>query len=378
MAETPIVATYVNATTLTATVDADGIKDLRDQCAIGVKIKADCGADGYKYGVVSAVSYSDPTTTVQITGDDLTSNLVSFWHSNDNPAALVNHGHTGTADGGDLPDYVKANCSVPFTGGHIPAEGDDYTGFKFTENNAGTDAKKSFYQVGNSQIALILTNDAETVFNSAWTLDRDGATPTYLTINAPVICDGGLETDTFNGVDVSNGVASLNASALVVQNPANATATPTANKIPIADGSGKLDSWVTAAGIGALASGTDINIGDYKVQRPYLQDWAEVVNARGSISGAQTIDLELGNVVTATITATTTFTFSNPPATGRAGGFVLVLTNGGAGVITWPSSVKWAGGTAPTLTASGVDVLTFITLDAGTTYRGILSSKDSK
>ncbi|MHB0922625.1 MAG: hypothetical protein ACYC3H_01500 [Bellilinea sp.] len=45
----------------------------------------------------------------------------------------------------------------------------------------------------------------------------------------------------------ASGLASLNASSLVVQNPANATATPTASKIPIADASGKLDGWVTNA-----------------------------------------------------------------------------------------------------------------------------------
>ena len=135
-------------------------------------------------------------------------------------------------------------------------------------------------------------------------------------------------------------------------------------------------SWVRLTG--GLASGADINLADYKVQRPYLQDWAEVVNARGSISGAQTIDLELGNVVTATITAATTFTFSNPPTTGRAGGFVLVLTNGGAGTITWPTAAKWAAGTAPTLTASGTDIISFISKDAGTLWYGIVSGKDVK
>jgi hypothetical protein len=41
-----------------------------------------------------------------------------------------------------------------------------------------------------------------------------------------------------------SGYASLDTSTLVVQNPANATATPTASKIPIADGSGKLDGWI--------------------------------------------------------------------------------------------------------------------------------------
>lgn len=45
----------------------------------------------------------------------------------------------------------------------------------------------------------------------------------------------------------ASGVASLNASSLVVQNPANATATPTASKIPIAPAAAPLlDAWMTA------------------------------------------------------------------------------------------------------------------------------------
>lgn len=43
----------------------------------------------------------------------------------------------------------------------------------------------------------------------------------------------------------ASSLATLNGSSLVVENPANATATPTASKIPIADGSGYLTSWVT-------------------------------------------------------------------------------------------------------------------------------------
>jgi len=45
----------------------------------------------------------------------------------------------------------------------------------------------------------------------------------------------------------ASGLASLNGSTLVVENPANATATATASKIVIADGSGKIDTWVTDA-----------------------------------------------------------------------------------------------------------------------------------
>jgi hypothetical protein len=49
------------------------------------------------------------------------------------------------------------------------------------------------------------------------------------------------------GKAAANGLASLNASSKVVQDPANATATPTASKIPIADANGLLDSWVSGS-----------------------------------------------------------------------------------------------------------------------------------
>lgn len=87
---------------------------------------------------------------------------------------------------------------------------------------------------------------------------------------------------------------------------------------------------------------------------------------------AADVDLSQGSVFTVTISAATTLTFSNVPA-GKAATFNLIITNGGAATVTWPSSVKWASGTAPTLTASGVDVLTFLTPDGGTTWYGTVA-----
>ena len=121
-----------------------------------------------------------------------------------------------------------------------------------------------------------------------------------------------------------------------------------------------------------------INMGDNLLTRPLVKDYAMEVYAHGSISTATTIDLENGNVHTATIGGNLTLTFSNPIASGDATSFVLELTNGGAYTLTFPASVDWEGGTAPTLTASGVDILVFYTRDGGTTWHGIVSSLDSK
>lgn len=127
-----------------------------------------------------------------------------------------------------------------------------------------------------------------------------------------------------------------------------------------------------------LAGGTlsgEVNFADQLLTRPLIKDYGETVNAIGSIGGGtQDIDLTLGNVVTGTVdTGATTFTFSNPSASGRACSFTLVLTNGGSQTINWPASVAWTGGTEPTLTTSGRDILLFMTTDGGTVWDGFVA-----
>ena len=111
-----------------------------------------------------------------------------------------------------------------------------------------------------------------------------------------------------------------------------------------------------------------------------IEAYGENVNAIGSTGGGtQDINLALGNVVTATVdTSANTFTFSNPPVSGKCGSFTIILTNGGSQTVNWPAAVDWAGGTAPTLTTSGIDVLTFTTVDAGTIWYGFLAGADMK
>jgi hypothetical protein len=90
----------------------------------------------------------------------------------------------------------------------------------------------------------------------------------------------------------------------------------------------------------------------------------------GSISTG-TLDLSTGNVFSDAPSANVTYVFNNPPASGTAYGFTLKVTPSGTYTVTWPASVDWAGGTAPTAPASGeTDVFTFYTQDGGTTYYG--------
>ena len=109
-----------------------------------------------------------------------------------------------------------------------------------------------------------------------------------------------------------------------------------------------------------------VNMSDQIVQRPVLKDYSEIKVAMS----AHAVDLELGNVFTYTLSGSQTVTFTNPPASGTAGSFTMIVTNGGSATLTWPTSVDFPAATAPTLTASGVDILFFTTCDGGTTWYG--------
>ena len=102
---------------------------------------------------------------------------------------------------------------------------------------------------------------------------------------------------------------------------------------------------------------------------------AGILETKSTIA-ASNIDLSTGNYFAKTISASTTFTVSNVPASGTAFSLILDLTNGGGYPITWWSGVVWAGGSAPILTPVGRDTLGFFTYDGGTTWTGLVLGKN--
>ena len=90
---------------------------------------------------------------------------------------------------------------------------------------------------------------------------------------------------------------------------------------------------------------------------------------------ALAIDLSLGNYFSKTISGASTLTISNVAAADSVSSFILDVTNGASGAITWFTGIKWAAGTAPTLSTAGRDCLGFFTHDGGTTWNGFLLGK---
>ena len=113
-----------------------------------------------------------------------------------------------------------------------------------------------------------------------------------------------------------------------------------------------------------------INMQDKVLARANIKDYGTTGTAVGNFGATHTFDLTTGNHFSGTVDQNVTFTFSNPFASGTLSGFTLKMTNGGAFTIAWPASVRWAGGTEPSWTASGVDWVSFMTDDGGTNWDG--------
>lgn len=133
----------------------------------------------------------------------------------------------------------------------------------------------------------------------------------------------------------------------------------------IIDRTGKVYVCTTAGSPGSwtLASGT-----------------SDAVTAHGATGSTETFDVNAAPVHTATLDANCTATFTAPADATRAYTLTLVLLQDATGsrTMTWPASVKWPAGVAPTLTttASRKDIFTFETHDGGTTWHGFTSGQN--
>ena len=103
-------------------------------------------------------------------------------------------------------------------------------------------------------------------------------------------------------------------------------------------------------------------------------NWGYLSGALQTVAGSGgTVNIAYGNgnIADITLTASTIFTFSNHVV----GTYILKLTQGGTGsyTVTWPATVKWSGGTAPTLTTTvgKTDIVTLF--HDGTNFYGTYS-----
>lgn len=114
-----------------------------------------------------------------------------------------------------------------------------------------------------------------------------------------------------------------------------------------------------------------------------LKAYNETVTNPTISAGTLTLDLATGTVfnvlINAAVTSVTINNANTIAAGSQASGFILIANgNGTTYAIVWPSSVRWPGNTAPSITSTAGkrDVLTFFTTDQGATYNSFISGQN--
>lgn len=203
------------------------------------------------------------------------------------------------------------------------------------------------------------------------TLEQDAPYDLYYYCSNHSGMGGGVE------VSANNSLAdfSVTASASELNVLDGIPGTLTATELGYVDGVTSAIQTQLDAKVGASYTG-DVDITGELLVDSYNETYAAVTSS----SNATTIDCEAGNAFSHTLTENTTFTFSNPPASGTAFSFSLEIIQDASAsgfTVTWPSSVDYPSATAPTLTAtaSAKDLFIFYTRDGGTNWLGFTAGQ---
>ena len=169
--------------------------------------------------------------------------------------------------------------------------------------------------------------------------------------------------------------SSNSGSAISLSGDAKVFVTATAAELNYLDGVTSSIQTQLDGKVGSTYTG-DVNITGELIVDSYNESYSDVT----STTNATTVDCETGNAFSHTLTENTTFTFSNPPASGTAYTFSLEIIQDASAsgfTVTWPTSTDWPNATAPTLTstASAKDVFVFYTRDGGTNWSGFTSGQ---
>ena len=218
-----------------------------------------------------------------------------------------------------------------------------------------------------------------TVATSGSYTDLSNTPASYSLPTASTTVLGGVKVDG-STITISSGVISASSSySLPVASASVLGGVKLGTGVSV-DANGFLTVSTAYAGTGANSFTGSQNLQDNELIRAKIRDYSETISSPTISAGTLTLNLETSNIFTVALNAAiTTLTISNPPASGSGGSFTLILTaDGTARAVTWPASIKWAGGTAPTITSTSgkVDSFAFFTSDGGTNWQGYVGGQN--
>ena len=280
-------------------------------------------------------------------------------------------------------NQLTATFTTPTSGYLVASSGQGYTGSTGGVGYTGSQGFTNFTVAGDTGTDIVNTGETINIVGVANQIETtvtnnqismgivDGANIANLTVT------GNLSTEiisTTGNVDASN----VNVTDVIIV-AGGAGGTISTGNVD-AGNVNVTDAIVMGAGAGSTITGADsitansIIVGNVNVSNDILAGY--YVETYLALTGTTVaIDCTAASVFSLTTSGGTTFSFTNVPSTSNTAiGLTLEVTAGGTHTLTWPASVKWAGGSAPDAPASGeTNIYGFYTRDAGTTWYGFLS-----
>jgi len=140
-------------------------------------------------------------------------------------------------------------------------------------------------------------------------------------------------------------------------------------------------NWINGTSTSILDNLGDVTITAPVAGQPLIFDGSGWINKSvadlpisnlGSVSGTVTLNLQTNEFVRIQLSGNLTIGGFNWPSS-SSGQFVrrvVEIKDAGTFTLSWPSVVKWAGGTVPVLTTGGTDVFVLYTYDSGASVYG--------
>jgi hypothetical protein len=165
----------------------------------------------------------------------------------------------------------------------------------------------------------------------------------------------------------SNGTTGLTLNTSLALGVGSGNATGDSGQVLISGGSAAAPAW------GAVTVPSSATITTPTITNPTINDGYTEETYTANTSTAITLSLANGSIQNLTLTGICTITMPTAAA-GRS--FIMYLRTGSGGyTVTW-STVKWAGGTAPTLTATASRMDIFSFFSDGTNWYGVVAGQN--
>ncbi len=286
-------------------------------------------------------------------------------------------------------NQLTATFTTPTAGYLVASSGQGYTGSTGGVGYTGSQGFTNFTVAGDTGTDIVNTGETINIVGVANQIETtvtnnqismgivDGANIANLTVTGNLSTEiisttGNVDAGNVNVTDSlaigSGGTGTISGVDVLTAGNVNAGNVNVTDAIIVAGGGGG-----TITGADSITANSII-VGNVNVSNDILAGY--YVETYLALTGTTVaIDCTAASVFSLTTSGGTTFSFTNVPSTSNTAiGLTLEVTAGGTHTLTWPASVKWAGGSAPDAPASGeTNIYGFYTRDAGTTWYGFLS-----